>query len=99
MLKPPITIQGDRIFISGELTFATVPAVWELSLKLFPEKGAWCCDFSQVTACDSAALALLLEWLKLAKKKAKLLQFLDLPSQLRSLATPAGLNELLDEKP
>lgn len=97
MPNPQITIQQDKILISGELTFATVTAVWESSQKLFPQQGSWNCDFSQVTTCDSAGLALLLEWLKLAKQQGKKIRFLELPQQLRSVAVPAGLNELLEE--
>ena len=97
MLKQQITIQEDRILISGELTFSTVTALWEFSQKLFPQQGQWNCDFSQVTSCDSAGLALLLEWIKLAKQKGKKLRFLQLPKQLQAIAAPAGLNALLDE--
>lgn len=96
MQSPQITVDHDRILISGELTFATVRAIWEASQSLFPRNGQWSCDFSQVTTCDSAGLALLIEWIKRAQKKKIKLRFLELPQQLQSIFSAAKLNKLLD---
>lgn len=96
MANQQITISQDQILISGELTFATVASVLEASYKLFPQQAVWNCDFSQVSDCDSAGLALLLEWLKLAEQRKIKVRFLQVPKQLLSIATPAGLNQLLE---
>ncbi len=96
MPDPQITVDQDRILISGELTFATVSDLWEASKRLFPQKGQWNCDFSQVTACDSASVALLVEWLRVAQKKKIKLQLLALPRQLQSIIAAAKLETLFE---
>ncbi len=96
MAGKQITISQDKILISGELTFATVAAILESSRKLFPRLGSWSCDFSQVTHCDSAGLALLLEWLKMGRQRQTKVRFSQLPQQLLAIAIPAGLNTLLE---
>jgi phospholipid transport system transporter-binding protein len=96
MPTQPIILSQDRILISGELTFATVGSLLESSHLLFPQQGPWNCDFSQVTHCDSAALALVLEWLKMARQRNIKLRFSQLPQQLLSIAVPAGLGALIE---
>lgn len=95
MPTQPITLSQDRILISGELTFPTVASILELSRQLFPQQGPWNCDFSQVTHSDSAGLALVLEWLKMARQRNIKVQFSQLPQQLLSIAAPAGLDALI----
>ena len=48
-------------------------------------------DMSAVTTCDSAALAFLVEITSLLAKQAKLLQMIDFPAELRSLAKVSGM--------
>ena len=94
MLNQSITIQQDRILISGELTFATVEGILKQSQKIFPKQGQWNCDLSQVTTCDSAGIALLLEWLKWAGQRQIKLCFFQLPNQLQAIIAAAGLDKL-----
>lgn len=93
-----ISIQGDSLIISGEMTFSTVPDLWKNSQLIFPRQAAWNCDFSQVTSCDSAGLALLLEWLKFSKAQKKKIQFMNIPQQIWSIAAAAGLDAILKSR-
>ena len=52
-------------------------------------------DFSGVKECDSSALALLLEWRRLALKSGHVLSAKGLPDGLRSLAELYGITDIL----
>lgn len=90
-----LSLEHGRILISGPLTFATVTDLWTASENLFPREAEWNCDLAAVSACDSAGLALLLEWLRLARQQKKKIHFLNLPQQLEAIAGAAGLKGLL----
>ena len=90
-----IVLRQDKFFISGAMTFATVKALWKASEQLFPKQATWSCNFSEVTTSDSAGLALLLEWIKLAGQQKKQIQYFQVPPQMRSIAAAAGLDGLL----
>jgi phospholipid transport system transporter-binding protein len=48
-----------------------------------------------VTASDSAGLALLIEWLSVAKSAGRALRFENIPSQLQQLARLSEVEELV----
>jgi phospholipid transport system transporter-binding protein len=52
-------------------------------------------DLAGVTASDSAGLALLIEWLSVAKGAGRALRFENIPSQLQQLARLSEVEELL----
>ncbi len=52
-------------------------------------------DLAGVTASDSAGLALLIEWLRVAKAASRSLRFENIPSQLQQLARLSEVEELL----
>jgi phospholipid transport system transporter-binding protein len=52
-------------------------------------------DLAGVTASDSAGLALLIEWLSVAKSAGRSLRFENIPSQLQQLARLSEVEELL----
>jgi len=51
-------------------------------------------DFSGVLRCDTAALACVLAWLRLAHANGKTLQLVAVPKELQSLATLYGVQAL-----
>jgi len=97
MMNTQISLNQGKIMVAGELTFSSVQDLWEKSKMLFPQQGEWVCDFAQVSSCDSAGLSLLFEWIKLAKQRGRKLRLLQVPKQLLSLATAAGLNKILEQ--
>lgn len=81
----------------GPLTFATARAAAELgtqALQAAPA-GALVIDCAGVSACDSAGLAVLLEWLACARRTGRALRFDQLPQELSALARISDLEELL----
>lgn len=89
---------GDRqgrLRLSGELTYATVP---ELSRSLEPTLKQWprlCVDLSGLDRVDSAGLALLVEWTRLAHALGHPLEFIEAPQQLLTIARVSGLDRTL----
>lgn len=86
--------KGDRLLVSGALTMATVA---ELHGQGVPSQAVspWVIDLAAVEAVDSAAVALLLAWLRQAQARGLNLRFENLPPNLTSLAQMYGVNELL----
>ena len=56
-------------------------------------------DFAAVTGVDSAAVALLLEWRRMAQARAKTLVFENLPPNLLALASLYGVADLVQPDP
>jgi phospholipid transport system transporter-binding protein len=82
--------------VEGELNMETVPALLQAMASQFPTIGNEAyIDLAGVTRSDSAGLALLVEWLRLAKIRNIRLQFHNLPSQLRDIARVSDLLPLL----
>jgi phospholipid transport system transporter-binding protein len=90
-----VTLEHNRLMVSGDLNFATVPELSTQSLPLLAQCSALQFDLSRVTSSNSAGLALLLEWLKYAKKTAKTISFAELPKTLMQIALAAGVDKML----
>lgn len=87
--------EGDCLVVSGNLNFATIMPLWNASLLLLIKKSSLRFDLSKIVSSNSAGLALLLEWLRYAKEKKKSITFLNIPSQLLSIANVAGVGKIL----
>ena len=89
-----IARDGDRLQVSGCLTMETVAALFDTSLQ--PDGGdALEIDLEQVEEVDSAAVSLLLSWLRRAQRNNVTLCFSHVPDNLLSLANLYGVAELL----
>lgn len=86
--------EDGRLVIRGRLTIATVPALFETGLQHLASEDLLV-DFSQVEAVDSAAVSLLLGWLRAAQRSQRALRVTGLPDDLLSLARLYGVAELL----
>lgn len=84
------------IVVQGNLTIATVPALFETGLQLLRGKD-FQVDFSQVDSVDSAAVSLLLGWTRAAQHNQHGLRVKGLPENLLSLARLYGVAELLPQ--
>jgi len=89
-----ITREDGRLVVSGRLTIATVPALFETGLQQLTGEDLLV-DFSQVEAVDSAAVSMLLGWLRAAQRSQHALRITGLPEDLLSLADLYGVTELL----
>jgi phospholipid transport system transporter-binding protein len=86
---------GDRARVIGSLHFTTVSALLAAGVEAINGGRAAVIDLAGVTASDSAGLALLIEWLSVAKAASRTLRFENIPSQLRQLARLSEVEELL----
>jgi phospholipid transport system transporter-binding protein len=87
--------EGSTYLVSGHLVFGTVREVLNQSAQVFESSGELQFDLSQVTQSDSAGLALLIEWYRLAQSHQRPLRFRSVPPQLQALAKISDLDTLL----
>jgi phospholipid transport system transporter-binding protein len=90
-----IVFDNNRLMVSGDLDFVNVMQVWQTSLPLLQKCSEFHFDFSGVNSSKSAGLALLVEWIKLAKRMNKKIQFDHLPKELMSVADVCGMRPFL----
>lgn len=97
MTTAEIRQAGDgRITVSGELGFATVTALRNRSRHLFTDScGELDIDLKEVSRADSAGLALLIEWIRMAKAANRTIRFHHLPEQMKAIARACDLEAVL----
>ena len=86
---------GDRYLVSGPLLFQTVAEARTLGLQLLCERERLVLDLSGVVQSDSAALALLIEWMREARRRGTGIHFENVPSQLRAIARASQVDQFL----
>ncbi len=88
--------RGDGCFaVQGELNLALVSTLWEESRHLFRQQLPRRIDLAGVTRCDSAGVALLVEWLRLARAAGRDLQFTQVTPQMLAIIKVTDLDTLL----
>ncbi|MFO1430408.1 MAG: STAS domain-containing protein [Candidatus Competibacteraceae bacterium] len=88
--------QGDgRFALQGELNLATVGALLEESGRLFQHQPPTWIDLAGVNHCDSAGVALLVEWLRRARADGRNLRFANLTPQMSQIIKVTDLDALL----
>lgn len=92
-----ITREGDRLLVSGPLTIATVPALFDAGLQHLVSEDLLV-DMSGVEAVDSAAVSMLLGWARAVQRGQRNLRVVGLPADLLSLARLYGVAELLPQQ-
>jgi phospholipid transport system transporter-binding protein len=97
MNTPSLTKVADNEFnVSGELNMQTVPAISRIANgQLSGLTGEVSIDLSAVSRADSAGLALLIDWLRIAKRHQYKLAFRNLPNQLLQIAAVSELQDIL----
>lgn len=90
-------IAPGQIGLRGELDHHTVVQLLAHSHELFAaaHEGRVTLDLSAVSYSDSTGVALLVEWLKMARHRQIQLMLSNLPTQMRALIQVSGLAELL----
>jgi len=81
--------------VSGEMTFASVPAIQDQSPELFssPPRSL---DLAGVERIDSAGIALVMEWARRAKVAGVAMRLVNVPPGMTSLSKTTGLDRLLN---
>lgn len=85
---------GDRLSVQGPIIIDTVVALIEQGAALF-DRDDLVIDLAQVTEVDSAAVSMLLEWLRKARRHNCQLHFINMPKNLKSLAQLYGVFDLI----
>jgi phospholipid transport system transporter-binding protein len=89
---------AGRFSAAGPLTFATARRACELGEHSLAAARAGALEISLggITTADSAGLAVLLDWLGLARRAGRTLRFTELPQGLVALASISEVREMLE---
>ena len=96
MSENGLASRGDGKFdLSGRMTFHTVPQFQTHAGSLL-QGGAQpvTIDMKGVTQADSAGLALMIEWLQMARNGKRELAFANIPEQVSELIRVNGLQQM-----
>ena len=88
-------LDGERSRVVGLLEFATVTHLLPLGNAAIDSGHASVIDLGGVTGSDSSGLALLIEWLSVARAANRSLRYENMPAQLDQLARLSEVEELL----
>lgn len=88
--------EDQQLFITGDLNFSTVTKLWKASLPLLATLHELKFNLSKVTSANSAGIALLIEWLKYAKREHKTISFANIPASMMSLAVMSGVDKIMN---
>lgn len=81
--------------LAGNLSMHSVAAILPQGLALLNKApNVWTIDMSEVQQVSSAAVALLLEWLKVAEASGKRLELQGVPEHMHSIISISGLEPL-----
>lgn len=87
--------EGGRLYLRGEVTFSTVPDIWGRSRELFDASAEMVVDLRDVERADSAGLALLVEWMRAARRRQTAVRFVNMPAQMLAIARVSSLDQIL----
>lgn len=88
-------LESDRFVIKGALSFETAPDVLRQGIDLFRDASRVILDLDGVSRADSAGLALLVEWMRFARRSDKQISFMNVPEQLLHIAEASSIEEIL----
>ncbi|OYV78404.1 MAG: hypothetical protein B7Z66_01730 [Chromatiales bacterium 21-64-14] len=87
--------EAGRLQVVGDLSFQTVPQVWADSEAVFQKVPQLEIDLRDVSRSDSAGLALLVEWMRQARRAGKVIRFYNIPRQMLAIARVSSLDQIL----
>ncbi|HMH27424.1 MAG TPA: STAS domain-containing protein [Steroidobacteraceae bacterium] len=90
-----VTQEGEHARVNGVLHFSTVTALLRSGSEAIANGRAAVIDLAGVKDSDSSGLALLIEWLSIARAERKSLRYENIPVQLHQLARLSDVEELL----
>lgn len=91
MIEAGISQQGDSLKLSGRLNFSSVASL--LTANGWLQGDQLIVDLSDVEHSNSAGLALLLEWMKIAQQKGLQIKYHNVPEQLLVIARAYGVDQ------
>jgi len=88
---------NGRFKVFGPLDADTATDLLKRSDEAFKGATALEIDLANVHEGDSAGLAVLIEWLKLAKQRRQTIHFMNVPEQIAALARISEVDKLLSD--
>jgi phospholipid transport system transporter-binding protein len=85
---------GSRYTVQSPMTLPRARRLLDEGHKLFSQNNA-VIDLRRVEEVDSTGLAVMREWMRVAQRHNRKLSFVNIPSNLKSLADVYGVSELL----
>ncbi len=95
MATATVEHDGDTLRVRGELDFDSVADLWATSEAMIRAEPIRWIDLSGVRRSNSAGVALLVEWLRQARRHQRELIFIDIPAQMRAIIAIADLDTIL----
>ena len=89
------SLGAGRFRVSGVLDASTAREMLEESEARFEQFAGLDIDLGGVGESDSAGLALLIEWLRLARQRKKEIHFANVPAQIEALARISEVEDLI----
>lgn len=86
---------GDRWNVQGGIIIGTASALLKASQQLTMQAGT-VVDFAQVSNVDTAAISLILEWKRRAKRENCMLALMNMPENLKSLVALYGVSDIVN---
>jgi len=90
-----VAIDGDVLSVSGAVDFNTARQILEQVQAKLVQGGPGIIDLGGVNSTNSAGLAVMVEWLSVAKREGLEIKFRNVPSGLKELAKVCQVDELL----
>lgn len=101
MIKPSFQDKGSHHYVlSGVLSVATVPALWQQSQDIlkFSKGSLLTFNLEQVTQSDSSGVALLISWTRMLSQRNQKVCFVCPPSQMLAIIRVSDLEKILPIK-
>lgn len=89
------SLGGGRFRVTGVLDATTAREVLEQSESRFSQSKEIDIDLGGVGESDSAGLALLIEWLRVARQGDRAIRFANVPAQIEALARISEVEDLI----
>lgn len=89
------TRDGNTISVAGQLDFQTASSALNEVVELMQAPGNLTIDLAGVSRSNSAGLALLIEWLAIAKRQDRQLSFTNIPDSLRQISSVCQVDTLI----
>lgn len=90
-----VTYEDGVCRVSGVLDFTTANSTLRAVEKLIRSEPSLSIDLAGVSRCNSAGLALLIEWLAVARRENHVVTFSQIPDSLRQLAGVCQVDGLI----
>ncbi|MEM7431308.1 MAG: STAS domain-containing protein [Pseudomonadota bacterium] len=86
---------SGNITLTGAMTFDNAEAILQRTRAVVEAQDTIVIDLTEVEQTDSASLALLLEWIAMARSTAGALQFQRIPERVLAIAETGEVSDLI----